>query len=172
MGTKKCPYCGKENLVIEKKCKHCDELIEEILETESSSIQNMENIRIKKGDLNLWEKIALIYPLSKKCILDEFILVDGILTVTCKSGRTLQASLNECAVSFETDKNGLTWIIIKTKNNKIHFAKYPWTITEDEWEQIQTSLNPKETRLSKAGKILEKGNKVLNIVKKIIEWIT
>ncbi|MDR1898081.1 MAG: zinc ribbon domain-containing protein [Prevotellaceae bacterium] len=150
MDTKKCPSCGGEILAAAKKCKHCKVWLEERPSvTTTNIVQNTEYIFIKTGELNLWKKIALIYPLSKRWILDEFILKDGILTVKCKNGKSLQASIKECISTFETNQNDFTWITIKAKNLKIRFGEYAWTTTEEEWEQIKELLNPTESGLSR-----------------------
>jgi uncharacterized OB-fold protein len=175
MEKKKCPFCGEEILAEAKKCKHCGEWLEEKTDAKAAIISdnqvkedgeitntNIENVSIKTPDLNIWKKIALIYPLAKRWILDEFILKDKILTIKCKDGNVLQAPLNECTATFETNKDDFTWITVKSKDKKIRFGEYAFTISDEEWQQIWMILNPSESTLSKFAGIVQK---IINIVK-------
>ena len=145
METKNCPFCGEEVFATEKKCKHCGEWLEK---------EPPANIHIKVPELSLWNKIAFFYWITKRWILDEFILKDGILTVKCKTGKSIQSPLKDITSTFQNNNQGdIDSIRIKTPNASIRFVvdapMGTLLISNEEYELIQEILQPEESGFSK-----------------------
>jgi hypothetical protein len=65
MSIKNCPYCGEEILSTAKKCKHCDEWLEEKTDTDiSNASENESNDNVQEKKESIGERVGIFLILS------------------------------------------------------------------------------------------------------------
>jgi len=134
---------------------------EEVVQDNIDNISNTENVHIKVPELSWWKKIGVMYAITKRCILDEFIVEDGILTVKCKNGKLIKSPIEDIKPKIQKGRDN-TFITIKTASgDSIRFGDYAWTVTDEDWEQIIEILQAKET----------KSSKILGVVGEVVDFI-
>ena len=179
MALIKCPQCGTEVLDRMTKCVKCGCSLKERGHTESPASpaedfnvnvsdysDSSHSVNISDGDILVEipdRKSALgkIFT-SKSNALDKFVLKEGVLTVKCKNGKSVQSPIGDVNSTYAKyyiaglpamlDKRH-KYITVKTpEGNSVTFTGY--RIPNGQWKQIFNVLKPKQKFLSKLDKIL------------------
>ena len=153
-----CPFCGEQILVEAKKCKYCREWLTEqpqkgaseaetaIPQNEQTFVQPVINV-VVDAEAPQQNKVKDVHfkaqepgPLEKinprKVLLDEFIIKDGILTITTKKGPSLSAPINEVEVGYSETNVGKAYTF-KYNGKKLTFAEMPEMLSDEEWAAIE-----------------------------------
>ena len=154
------PALWRRDLAIAKKCKYCREWLIEPLEklsteTEMSIPKSEETVIEPKGGivealetpLENQEMVKDVYfkaqePSSivkinpNKCLLDEFAIKDGILTITTRKGTSLSAPINEVEIGYAETNVGKAYTF-KYNNKKLTIAEMPEMLSDEDWEEIR-----------------------------------
>lgn len=155
---RKCPFCGEQILVEAKKCKYCREWLTEqpqkgaseaetaIPQNEQTFVQPIINVvvnaetpqqnKVKDVHFKAQEPSPLEKINPRKVLLDEFIIKDGILTVTTKKGTSFSAPINEVEVGYSETNVGKAYTF-KYNGKKLTFAKMPEMLSDEEWAAIE-----------------------------------
>ncbi|MBQ6728889.1 MAG: hypothetical protein IJQ83_02025 [Bacteroidales bacterium] len=143
-----------------KKCKYCREWLTEqpqkvvseaemaIPQNEQTFIQPEINVvidavtpqrnqnKVKDVYFKAQEPGTLEKINPRKVLLDEFIIKDGILTVTTKKGTSLSAPINEVEVGYSETNVGKAYTF-KYNGKKLTFAEMPEMLSDEEWVAIE-----------------------------------
>ena len=152
------PRVRKQILVEAKKCKYCREWLTEqpqkgaseaetaiphneqtfiqpeinvVVDAEAPQQNKVKDVHFKAQEPGPLEKIN-----PRKVLLDEFIIKDGILTVTTKKGTSLSAPINKVEVGYSETNVGKAYTF-KYNGKKLTFAEMPEMLSDEEWAAIE-----------------------------------
>lgn len=95
------------------------------------------SIRFKAKNLVLWQKLLQAYWVNPKSwLLDEFSVNDDIVSIKCRNGDLLEASVADLTVKCSADKYMRREFTVFHAGRKIHFKEIPWMLKEEEWDCI------------------------------------
>lgn len=150
MGTKLCPCCGETIKEKAIKCWHCKTMI-------NTEMLANQDVYLKAEQLTFIKKLAQMYwliPKSRR--LDEFVLENGVLTIKTKSGNIIQSCLSKVISKYTKDKNDNSLFYIEDENGKkLRFKEIPFTLSDEDWELIQSILPLEESKMEKVNKVLK-----------------
>lgn len=130
--TIKCPYCGEEISANAKKCKHCKEWLKDNMS------ENEEPIAMEyyTHEPSTFTKILQLYWITpKRARLKHFKVENGVITIECMNGNSLQAPIQEC--KFTCVENEYRHSVeIKHGVQKVRFQDIPGMLSDEEWEMI------------------------------------
>ena len=124
---------------------------------------------IKTHEPTTLQKIMQVYWfIPKKNLLDEFVIKEGVLTVTTLGGNSLSSPIDEIDVGYAIDNYERKQYTLKHNDEKLSFNEMPGMLSDDEWNEIMKTLESfPQYGLSKIGK----ANKALGWVVKVMKFL-